>query len=239
MLGKFFSGCLTAIGAFIVVFVAGAVIVGLFAAQHESQTPVQAPAVAPSEPAVAPSVSVPSQPAISDEAPKPTADDALRLEPNPLNGTAISDGRTYSVALIDDKKNDIPTGTELFVQGTMLTATWTQTNECMLLMAGRAPVVQHGEMDPSAYCEFSIDLTEKSESGDDLWPGVGLVCHVSPEEMREATRLYHYGDEVQAHGLYSDSLDFSASLPGTHFGIPALDNCTFANPTSDVVRPPH
>src|SRR5882757_8116517 len=54
----------------------------------------------------------------------------LRMETNPFTGSAVSDGRTYSVNLIDANKNAIPTGTELFVQGTMYSATWTQADNC-------------------------------------------------------------------------------------------------------------
>lgn len=61
MVGRFFSGCLTAIGTFVVVFVAGAVIIGLFAARHDSQTPVQAPVAAPSAPVATESPSAPAE----------------------------------------------------------------------------------------------------------------------------------------------------------------------------------
>lgn len=230
-MGRMLSGCLTALGAFVVVFLGGAFIIVLLIF-HRVHSDSQRSSIAQE---------TPSQPVISEEAPKPTIDHTLRLEPNPFTGGAISDGRTYSVSLIDAKKNDIPTGTELFVQGTMFTATWTQEDACTWLLSGRSPVVQHGEIDPSRYCVFSIVLTEKNKAGGDLFPGVGLVCHVSPEEMRETTRLYHYGDEVQAHGLYADSLDFTTvpAPPGVQFGIPALDNCTFADSTDNVVRLSH
>ena len=159
-----------------------------------------------------------------------------RLEHNPFTGRAISDGRTYSVALIDANKNNIPSDTELFVQGTLLTAQWTQDNACTWFLIRGRPNVQHGD-NPASYCRFSILLTEKREDGQDMWPAASLVCEVTPQEMREVTHLYHYGDAVQAHGFYAASLDFGV-VPGLggHFGVPALEGCTFADPTENVVR---
>ncbi len=169
-----------------------------------------------------------------DEADSPHS---IRLKPNVFTGSALSDGRTYSVSLIDANKNKIPTGTELFVQGTLLSTQWTQDSACSwFLVRGRANV-QHGD-NPEAYCRFSILLTEKRKDGGDMWPAAALVCDVTPEEMKEVTHLYHYGDEVQAHGSYAASLDFTA-VPGLggHFGVPLLKGCSFADPTDNVVRP--
>ena len=50
----------------------------------------------------------------------PSEDHELHLEPNIFGRGAISDGRTYSVALISMQKAAIPPATSLFVQGTIL-----------------------------------------------------------------------------------------------------------------------
>jgi TonB family protein len=178
---------------------------------------------------------------LTDDTAKPTAVDsvnsrALRLERNPFTNGVVSDGRTYSVSLIDANKNKIPTGTELFVQGTLLTAKWTQDNACTWFLARGYANVQHGD-DPTSYCRFSILLTEKRKDGEDMWPAAALVCDVTPQELKETTRLYHYGDEVQVHGSYAATLDFGAVAGlGGHFGVPVLQGCTFGDPTPNVVR---
>lgn len=169
-----------------------------------------------------------------------TDDHELHLIDNLFGSGAVSDGRTYSVSLIDENKNKIPTGTELFVQGVLYTDRWGPTDDCSWLLIRGTTVVQHGEADPRTYCYFSVLLDEKGQSGDDLWPGVSLVCNMSPEELKEVTRLYHYGEEVQVHGVYASSLDFEIvplGLVGGHFGVPVLENCTVAGPTENVVRP--
>ncbi len=48
-----------------------------------------------------------------------TDDHQLRLLPSPSGIAAISDGRTYSVAVIAKYAHDIPTDTELFAQGNL------------------------------------------------------------------------------------------------------------------------
>jgi hypothetical protein len=165
----------------------------------------------------------------------------LRSVPNTVGGGGVSDGRTYSVSLIDENKNNIPTGTDLFVRGAMYTVRWGPTDDCSWLLAGRTTRVQHGEADPRSYCYFSILLDEKSQDGSDRWPASSLVCKMSPEELREVTHLYHYGDEVQVHGVYGDSLDFNVASAGMagggHFGVPVLENCTVMRPTGKVVGP--
>jgi hypothetical protein len=168
-------------------------------------------------------------------------DHELHLINNLIGSGTVTDGRTYSVALIDENKNSIPTGTELFVQGTLYTVRWGPTDDCSWLLIRGRTQVQHGELNPRIYCYFSLLLDEKGQGGRDLWPSVSLVCNMSPEEFKEATHLYHYGDEVQVHGVYGSSLDFDVVpievIGGGHFGVPALQNCTVAGPTEDVVRP--
>ncbi len=140
---------------------------------------------------------------------------------------ATSAQRVYSVSEIDARKNAIPTGTELSVQGTLYTAKWGPDDYCTLLLENGRVNVQHGEADPATYCRFSMVLTEKNKNGEDMWPGAGLMCDVSPQEMHEDTHLYHYGEKVRVRGTYAASLDFDvAAVPGWHVGVPALDDCT-------------
>ncbi len=169
---------------------------------------------------------------------KTPEDHKSHLQPKVFNGAAESDLKMYSIVMVDANKNRIPTGTELFVQGRMYTTRWGPTDDCTWLLAGRPLPVQHGEVDPTLYCRFSIILTDKLEDGRDGWPGIGLVCDVTPQKMKEITHGYHYGDAVQVHGSYAASLDFAvASLPGGHFGVPVLKGCTFADPPDKVVSP--
>jgi hypothetical protein len=146
-------------------------------------------------------------------------------------GNITSKAWSYSVSEIDADKNSIPTGAELAVIGTVYMPRWGPTDECTLLLAGRQINVQHGEADPADYCRFSILLTEKNKHGEDTWPGASLMCDMSPQEMQEDTRLYHYGEKVRARGTYAASLDFDvADVPGFHFGVPVLNNCTIEGP---------
>lgn len=132
----------------------------------------------------------------------------------------------YSVQSIDERKNEIPTGTELTVKGTLYTAVWDPTDYCEILLGRGHLDVQHGEPDPAYYCRYSIALTDKNQDGQDMWPGTGLMCDVTPEELQRVTRLHHYGERVKVHGTYAPSLDFDvANPPGFHFGLPVLDNC--------------
>jgi hypothetical protein len=166
-----------------------------------------------------------------------TDDHQLHLTPNLFADGAISDGRTYAVSLIDANKNHIPTDTELFVQGTLLDLRFDNSSTCTRYLASGQADIQHGEISPANYCRYSVLMTEKFPKGGDPWPAIGLVCNVSPSELKEVARLYKYGDEVQAHGTYAASLDFNvASSPGSGYGLPMLEDCTFADPTTDVVR---
>jgi hypothetical protein len=163
---------------------------------------------------------------------------ALHLAPNLFAATAIADSRTYSISIIDTNKNNIPTGTELFAQGKWYAAHYGPNDDCTSLLIRGHANVQHGEVDPAYYCRFSILLTEKDANGQDLWPGVGLMCDTTPAEYKAVQHLYHYGEEIQVHGSYAASLDFAiAYLPGGHSGVPVLKDCTFAAPTNAVVRP--
>jgi hypothetical protein len=140
---------------------------------------------------------------------------------------AMPDNRVHSVSEIDARKNAIPTGTELSVQGTLYTAKWGPDDYCTLLLEKGHVNVQHGEADPATYCRFSMVLTEKNKNGEDMWPGAGLMCDVSPQEMHEYTRLYHYSETVRVRGTYAPSLDFDvAAVPGWHVGVPVLEDCT-------------
>ena len=116
--------------------------------------------------------------------------------------------RVYSVSKVDARKNEIATGTELYVKGTLYSEVWTQRDECTWLLAGRPLKVQHGEIDPKEYCRFSILLSATGENGESKWPGVSLVCDTTPKEMHRIAREFSYGESVQVHGMYADPLDF-------------------------------
>jgi hypothetical protein len=140
---------------------------------------------------------------------------------------AASDQQPYSVSMIDANKNSIATGTKLSAEGTMYSTRWGPTDTCTWLLIRGKVNIQHGEANPADYCRFSIILTEKNEAGEDMWPGAGLLCDVSPEELKSDTHQYHYGDRVRVYGSYAASLDFAvAYVPGSHFGVPVLENCT-------------
>lgn len=161
----------------------------------------------------------------------------LHHNANPADD-ATPDERVYSVSEIDARKNAISTGTELSVQGTLYTAKWDTNDYCTLLLENGHVNVQHGEADPATYCRFSMVLTEKNKNGEDLWPGAGLMCDVSPQEMNEYTHLYHYGENVRVRGTYAASLDFDvAAVPGWHVGVPVLDDCTIQGAANDANQP--
>lgn len=154
-----------------------------------------------------------------------TAQTATHNAPDSRNDP--SDEQSYSVSNIDANKNSIATGTALSVQGMFYTTKWGPTDDCTWLFARGHVNIQHGEADPSDYCRFSIVLTEKNKAGTDMWPSAGLLCDVTPVEMKMDMNQYHYGDSVRVHGTYAPSLDFAvAYVPGLHFGVPVLDNCT-------------
>lgn len=135
--------------------------------------------------------------------------------------------RIYTVSQIDTRKNEIPTGTELYVKGTLYGESWTQVDECTWLLAGRPLNLQHGEIDPRQYCRFSISLSDMSENGQALWPGVSLVCDTTPKEMHRIAKEFSYGTRVEVHGVYARSLDFNiVPFPGDRFGVPVLQACT-------------
>lgn len=179
------------------------------------------------------------KPVVSPKIPsEPVQQSTIEDHSTSVNKVEAPDEQTYSVSLVDANKNKIPTGTELFVQGTMYNEYWGPTNDCVALVTRDHVNVQHGELDPADYCRFSILLTDKRTSGEDLWPGIGLMCDVTPQEFKEVTHLHHYGEEVRVHGTYAASLDFAiAYLPGGHFGVPVLEDCTFIDPTDNVIRP--
>jgi TonB family protein len=146
---------------------------------------------------------------------------------------AVSTGKTYDIFSLNDNKNQIPTGTVLSVKGLFFQITWTKSIRCdQLLMYGHA-IVQHGEANPSSYCRFSVSLTEKRADGGDTFPVYGAICDVTPSELKKDLKLYRYGDQIQAHGIYAPSLDFAISP----VGVPRLNNCTVASSTERVVRP--
>jgi hypothetical protein len=150
----------------------------------------------------------------------------------------VSEASTYSVSLIDADKNKIPTGTDLFVQGQMYTTHYGPNEDCTWLLIRGHSYVQHGEVDPIYYCRFSVLLTEKNGDGGDLWPSVGLMCDLSPEDFKQLPKLHHYGEEVRVHGFYAASLDFAiGAIPGTHFGVPVLKDCALVDPVKNVARP--
>jgi hypothetical protein len=144
---------------------------------------------------------------------------------------ARTDKQIYSVSKVDARKNEIATGTELYVRGTLYSEVWTQRDECTWLLAGRPLKVQHGEIDPRKYCRFSILLSAIGENGESAWPGVSLVCDTTPKEMHRIAQQFSYGESVQVHGVYADSLDFGVvPFPGNRFGAPLLQICTVIDP---------
>lgn len=74
------------------------------------------PAASPDSPTTSSTNTSPAPAALSAE----TNDHQLHLTPNLFGRGALSDGRTYSVTLIDSNKEQIPPATTLFVQGVIL-----------------------------------------------------------------------------------------------------------------------
>ena len=134
----------------------------------------------------------------------------------------------YSVAQINVNRNDIPTGTELIVQGTYSWQRWGPTDACTRLLTNGVARVEHGEADPRAYCWFFFVLQDE-DTRQVQW----LECAMSPERLHAALRQYVYGDKVQARGTYASSLDFQAGGPG---GVPVLEDCTLT-PLSPLHAP--
>ena len=111
------------------------------------------------------------------------ADHKLRLVPNFFGTGAIEDGRTYSVALINDTP-DIPLSTELIVQGRV---------ERFGSAGMRSRV-------------FAI-LTDEQESEK------SLLCAMREEESAEVLSLYHVGESVQAVGEYMGNMSLAGNPP--------------------------
>jgi len=150
---------------------------------------------------------------------------------------AVSNEITYDLFSLHDAKNHIPTGTPLSVKGLFFQIGWTRSIRCdQLLMYGHA-IVQHGEADPASYCRFTVSMSEKQLGGNgDTFPVYGAVCDVTPSELKKDLKLYHYGDQIQVHGVYAPSLDFAISP----VGVPRLNNCTVspALPSTTPKPPP-
>jgi hypothetical protein len=99
----------------------------------------------------------------------------LRLLPNLSGAGAISDGRTYSVALVVSSGNKIPSGTKLFMQGKLSARGGGDVGGAML---------------------YSVMLSDEQR------PDRYLTCFMSAEEFSEVDYLYQLGDSVQAFGKY-------------------------------------
>ena len=106
---------LSATSKAIVILLPIALVVG-FGVFSSSQNTANAPQPPDSRPSVSASVSDQEPRAVNDV----TEDHVLHLTPNLFGRGAISDGRTYSVALISEYQEQIPPATKLLVQGLIL-----------------------------------------------------------------------------------------------------------------------
>lgn len=100
---------------------------------------------------------------------------------NDAGGNPVSDGRTYSVALVVSA-SEIPVGTELFAQGRVASFGYAG-------MRSR----------PFAIME------------DEQQPGKTLLCAMMPDEGAEVLSLYHQGESVQVFGKYMGILSLAGN----------------------------
>jgi hypothetical protein len=103
------------------------------------------------------------------------------ISPNYFGGNPVSDGRTYSVALIV-AASDIPVGTQLFAQGRVVSFGYAG-------MRSR----------PFAIIE------------DEQQPGKTLLCAMMADEGAEVLSLYHQGESVQVFGEYMGTLSLAGN----------------------------
>ena len=167
------------------------------------------------------------------------------------SGTAasvIKSKQVYTLLAVNTNKNKIPTGTELTVLGSfngeaLLSMESGLDPACYGYMVNRRARVQHGD-DPRLYCNFPVLLTD-GEAGSPVvsTPNGGetmasmLTCNMNAPSFKA---LFDYINNARSnqlpamrfHGHYSATLDFTttATIPGTHFGVPMLDDCTMLKP---------
>jgi hypothetical protein len=176
----------------------------------------------------------------------------VMLGPKPQPGTAthvaehpspvINDQPTpvvYSVAEINARRDDIPTGTDLTIRGLYLQtfalggfALPNQLDACSVLLYSSGTVrVQHGEADPKDYCRFMVRL-QNEDTSRVSW----VECKMNREDAHAALQQYGYNSLVQAHGVYASSLDFN--VPSGFAGIPVLEDCSL-KPLTTPIPPMH
>jgi len=143
-----------------------------------------------------------------------------------VGGEASSPVRhIYTIAQIIKARNDIQTGTELNVEGTINWITWDNTSECVQLFLHGTVKIEHGQADPRTYCRYIYVLQGEGRQSAGM-----LKCNMGADDYRASKliRQYTYGSRVIAHGTYASSLDFNMvpEFMGKRFGVPVLDNCT-------------
>ena len=145
------------------------------------------------------------------------------------NRVSTAAHQIYTVAQINARMNNIPTGTDLTVRGIYVSlhvsGGWAPPNgldPCSVLLYGGTVRVQHGEANPKDYCRFSVVLQDGNISQIEY-----LECVMSLEEAQAAKARYRYKTPVQAHGMYASSLDFHImpAFLGHQVGVPVLDDC--------------
>jgi hypothetical protein len=105
----------------------------------------------------------------------------VKVSPNYFGGNPISDGRTYSVALIA-AASEIPVGTELFAQGRVVSF-------------GYASIRSR----PFVILE------------DEQQTGKMLLCAMAADEGAEVISLYHPREAVQVYGEYMGTLSIAGN----------------------------
>jgi hypothetical protein len=156
-------------------------------------------------------VSAPTE-TVSSQVETSTAEDHnVHVSPNYLGGNPLSDGRTYSIALVA-AASEIPVGTRLFAQGRV-------RNYGYAGMRSR----------PFAVIE------------DEQQPDKMLFCGMMADEGAEVLSLYQQGEIVQVFGEYLGTFavrrDLVANATGWQISMPTLSDCKVAGPTDNVVRP--
>jgi hypothetical protein len=141
---------------------------------------------------------------------RPSEDSELHILPNYFGGNPVSDGRTYSVALVVEAalEHKIPLGTQMFAQGKLL-----QVNYAF----GGLALIQ-------------AEQRWQTAAGEVVTPS--LFCFMSEEEGAEVSLLYRQGEIVQVFGEYRG---FSAD--NLMRDTPVLQKCKVASATENVVRP--
>jgi hypothetical protein len=111
----------------------------------------------------------------------PSEDREVHVTPNYFGGNPLSDGRTYSVALIV-AASEIPLRTQLFAQGRVASFGYAGTRSR----------------------PFAVIQDEQQ-------PGKTLLCAMMPDEGTEVLSLYHQGESVQVFGEYMGTLSLAGN----------------------------